>query len=295
MQRRRASFRIDLSMLIFASGFLFVFPHARSQAQTCIGDCNFDGEVDLGEVQRGFRIFLGTAPLETCENVDADADGEASLDEVQASFIQLLAGCQGEGMASPTPAIPPDTVIPEPTRSPTLTATITRTVAPTLKPTPGAVILGEVGAPGLPGGTASVSFGFSSQEGQASAIGFDVVFDATVLTLDTDDCRLSTRLTDQIRSVTFPIDQPAPPDRRLRLGVFPPIATTIPSFPDGELFVCNFGVGTDAVSQSVALVIKPLQVVRADSSVLCDVGECGAVDGSVSIGDSETVLPMIDR
>ena len=248
----------------------------RAQAQTCVGDCNSDGEVTLGEVQLAFNIFLGTALAETCAGFDTGVDGEVSLGEVQVSFTQFLGSCQGDVTATPTL---PGTATPTPTHTPTFTATATPTLGRA------AVLLGEIGAPGLPGGTATVSFDFTSQEGRAAAIAFDVVFDATFVNLDTDDCQLSSRLADQIRSVTFPsAEQPASPHRRVRLGVFPPIREPIPSFADGEVFVCTFGVGAGApVSQSVTLVVEPLQVTRADSSVVCGIGECGSVHGSISI------------
>ncbi len=62
---------------------------------SCIGDCGAPvGEVSLGEVQRAFNIFLGTAGLDTCPAADGpDANTEVSLGEVQIAFNNFLNGC----------------------------------------------------------------------------------------------------------------------------------------------------------------------------------------------------------
>ena len=270
MRPRPGSIEIGISAAIVL-GVIFALAARPAHAQVCIGDCDSDGVVTLGEVQRAFRVFLGTAPLESCPGFDSGTDGEVSRDEVQVALAQFLASCGGE-VASTSP--------PPPAAEPIHTTTGTQT----LPLASAAVFLAEIGVPAPPGGIATVGFSFTSQEGQAAAIGFEVVFDATVVNLETDDCQLSSRFDDQIPSVTFPPgDQPAPPLRRLRFGVFPPITYPIPSFADGELFVCTFGVAGGANPQSTTLVVEPLQVVRADSSVVCESGDCGSVHGSISI------------
>lgn len=62
---------------------------------SCIGDCGAPvGEVSLGEVQRAFNIFLGTAGLDSCPAADGpDANTEVSLGEVQIAFNNFLNGC----------------------------------------------------------------------------------------------------------------------------------------------------------------------------------------------------------
>lgn len=158
-----------------------------------------------------------------------------------------------------------------------------------------ATILGEQNALGVPGGTASVSFSVATLEGDAAAVGFDVVYDSTFVDLTTAACQLSSRLEDQIRSVTFPpADQPDPPNRRLRIGVFPPITDPIPSFDDGELVVCDFSVAANAVINDVIeLAVEPLQVARADSTAICEGDDCDAVNGSILIG--QVVPPTATR
>lgn len=58
----------------------------------CVGDCNSDGEVSLGEVQTAFNAFLND-DVTLCEAADASGDGSVSLGEVQQSFNSFLDGC----------------------------------------------------------------------------------------------------------------------------------------------------------------------------------------------------------
>lgn len=58
----------------------------------CVGDCNGDGEVSLGEVQTAFNAFLND-DVELCEAADSSGDGSVSLGEVQQSFNSFLDGC----------------------------------------------------------------------------------------------------------------------------------------------------------------------------------------------------------
>lgn len=86
------------------------------------------------------------------------------------------------------------------------------------------VIAGQAFAP--PGGTASVTFSLTSMEGQAGFLQLEVLFDGTDLSVDnpTTDCHLSDRLAQQTKSATFPTTQPDPPQRLLKIGVFPPLS-----------------------------------------------------------------------
>lgn len=77
--------------LVSVTAILLVAP--AGTAQTCIGDCNGDGVVGLGEVQTGFNIFLETTPGRDCPGFDANDDGQVTLGEVQTSFNQYLGVC----------------------------------------------------------------------------------------------------------------------------------------------------------------------------------------------------------
>ncbi len=165
--------------------------------------------------------------------------------------------------------------------------------------TPATVIVGEASA--APGGTASVTFSLTSTEGQAGSLQLEVFFDGTDLSLDNPatDCHLSARLTQQSKSVTFPATQPDPPQRRLKIGVFPSLDTPQAAFTDGDLLTCDFAVSAEAtIGTQVDLTVPvgQVQVVRSDLSVLCGLDsapmvDCGTQDGVVSIGEAPTATP----
>lgn len=109
MRPRSASIPIGISATVIRVGLLFAFAAARARAQTCIGDCDSDGEVTLGEVQRAFNISTETAPRESCEGFDTGADDEISRVEVKAAFVRFLRGCPDEDSKTP---VRPMTAVP---------------------------------------------------------------------------------------------------------------------------------------------------------------------------------------
>ena len=83
------------------------------------------------------------------------------------------------------------------------------------------------------------------------------------------------RLTQQSKSVTFPATQPDPPQRRLKIGVFPELDTPQAAFTDGDLLTCDFAVAAEAtIGTQVDLTVPvgQVQVVRSNLSVLCGSG-----------------------
>lgn len=66
---------------------------------TCSGDCDGNGFVSLGEVQRCASMFLGqplcdvSQPYINCPVADADNLGSVSLSEVEACVVSYLVGC----------------------------------------------------------------------------------------------------------------------------------------------------------------------------------------------------------
>jgi len=54
------------------------------------GDCNGDGQISIGEVQRAVNMFLGEEPVDC--GVDCDQNGAASLGEVQKVINGFLGG-----------------------------------------------------------------------------------------------------------------------------------------------------------------------------------------------------------
>jgi len=66
--------------------------HAR--AQTCVGDCNGDGQVSINELIKGVNIALDRAPLTDCPVFDADGNGSVAVNELITAVQRALAGCQ---------------------------------------------------------------------------------------------------------------------------------------------------------------------------------------------------------
>ncbi|MGA8184154.1 MAG: hypothetical protein WB819_11005 [Terriglobia bacterium] len=96
----------------------------------------------------------------------------------------------------------------------------------------------------------------------------------------------------------FPPMQPAPPQKRLRIGVFPSLDSPQAAFTDGDLLTCDFAVAADAtIGARVDLTaVEPVQVVRSDLSVVCGPGsmpmvDCGTQDGAVFVGEAPTPTP----
>lgn len=62
-------------------------------AQTCLGDCNANGRVELNELITGVGIGLGTNAIESCPNFDLDEDGLVSIDSLVAGVGGSINGC----------------------------------------------------------------------------------------------------------------------------------------------------------------------------------------------------------
>jgi hypothetical protein len=59
----------------------------------CIGDCNGNGEVTLGEVQTALDIFFEDRPFSECPNADGNDSGDVSLGEVQTALDNFFEEC----------------------------------------------------------------------------------------------------------------------------------------------------------------------------------------------------------
>ena len=58
------------------------------------GDCDGDGQVSIGEVQKAINMFLGLLPV-GC-GVDCNGDGTVSIGEVQKvinAFLEMVVVC----------------------------------------------------------------------------------------------------------------------------------------------------------------------------------------------------------
>ena len=105
-------------LLLFAIGAA----HAdHAVAQTCVGNCNGDGTVEISELILGVNIALGVLDISECTSFD-DGRGTVTVDRLIAAVSNSLCGC------APCPTPVPDTATP--------TATL-GTATPTATPTSG--------------------------------------------------------------------------------------------------------------------------------------------------------------
>jgi hypothetical protein len=73
---------------------------------TCVGDCDGNGRVGVGEVVVLVRIALGKATFAGCPAGDRNGDGHAQIDEIIDAVKNNLGGCAGPS-PSPTPTPEP--------------------------------------------------------------------------------------------------------------------------------------------------------------------------------------------
>jgi len=97
---------------------------ARVVGQTCAGDCDGSGTVDIAELVRGVTIALGSRPLGDCLEFDRSGNGGVEINELVAAVSNALCACR------PCPTPPPTRTF---TRTPTPTITPTR-IPPTAPP-----------------------------------------------------------------------------------------------------------------------------------------------------------------
>src|SRR5690606_12654246 len=69
---------------------LWLLPHP---GLACVGDCDDDGRVTIGDLVRGVGIALGERALADCEMLDADRDGTVSVAELVAAVGTALSSC----------------------------------------------------------------------------------------------------------------------------------------------------------------------------------------------------------
>ena len=93
-------------------------------AETCVGDCNGDGAVEINELILGVNIALNVLDISQCPNLD-DGQGTVTVDRLIAAVNSALCDCGG----CSTPA--PGTLTPTATGAP---------VTPSATPTSGASV-----------------------------------------------------------------------------------------------------------------------------------------------------------
>jgi hypothetical protein len=60
----------------------------------CVGDCDSNGVVTVGEIVLGVRIVLGLAPVSACPRMDDSDNGSVTVAELIAALDRLLDGCR---------------------------------------------------------------------------------------------------------------------------------------------------------------------------------------------------------
>ncbi len=65
----------------------------RVESPPCPGDCAGDGTVEIADLIAGVRISLGLTPLEACNEMDQNHDGEVRIPELISAVRAALDGC----------------------------------------------------------------------------------------------------------------------------------------------------------------------------------------------------------
>lgn len=100
----------------------------------CVGDCNGNGEVTVGEILTMVDIALGSAQPADCTRGDLNLDENITVDEILAAVNNALNGCPTQG--TPTPISTP-TATSVPTGTPTWWPRVpTPTCLPPFTPAP---------------------------------------------------------------------------------------------------------------------------------------------------------------
>jgi glucose/arabinose dehydrogenase len=103
---------------------------AAASFDTCVGDCDGNGQVTVEELVAGVNIALDSQPLDTCPVFDSDDDGRVSVDEIVRAVGNALNRC-------PVKATPTFTATEAAlTETPTATATLPPLPTPTETPIP---------------------------------------------------------------------------------------------------------------------------------------------------------------
>ncbi|MGH7785270.1 MAG: hypothetical protein ACRERC_00290 [Candidatus Binatia bacterium] len=79
-------------MRTWCAAALLVMAAGAARA-TCVGDCNADGEVGIGELILGVKIALGAAELAACPAFDGNGSSAVDMPELIAAVGDALEGC----------------------------------------------------------------------------------------------------------------------------------------------------------------------------------------------------------
>jgi hypothetical protein len=111
-----------MAILLFGS---FAPRSGYALVQACVGDCDGNGTVEIGELILGVNILLGTRDLSECPSLD-NGSGQVTVARLIIAVNDALCGC-GAGCIATTPGPATPTVTgpaTEPTATPTEVASV---------------------------------------------------------------------------------------------------------------------------------------------------------------------------
>ncbi len=83
----------DLVAVVNDGAQILVLMNESEPLPLCVGDCDGNGIITIGELIRGVNIALGSANVVTCLAMDRDGDGVISISELIAAVNNALHGC----------------------------------------------------------------------------------------------------------------------------------------------------------------------------------------------------------
>lgn len=107
MSHRHPHRPFDSHRLSYTALALSLVLGIRAASGQCVGDCNADGAVEMGELVAATRAALGV--VASCNAADRNGDG-VTVDELVAAVNYANTGCPAPGTATPT-------LTPTPTRT----------------------------------------------------------------------------------------------------------------------------------------------------------------------------------
>ena len=99
--------KIRIGIVLFVA-LLYATSPSPASGQPCIGDCDGDRLVVIGELIVAVRIVLGFAAVEDCPASDPDGDGNVDISNVIATVNAALTGCPGPPSVSGSISVPPE-------------------------------------------------------------------------------------------------------------------------------------------------------------------------------------------
>jgi hypothetical protein len=184
----------------------------------CVGDCNRNDQVVIGERITAVNILLGNQPVTNCLRADANGDGDITCAEINQGTNNDLSGCPTGGQPN----------APGSWQAAPLGVTITQQIG---------------SASGARGSNVTIPVTLTGGGGTISATQLDILYDTAVL--GNPSCVKASRLTNHSLSTSLP-SSPPPPAGKTRLRTLIIDLNAASTFTDGQTFSCMFTIKTTA-------------------------------------------------